>query len=372
MSINRVNSFTSTLLNQLYASQNKTGNIALSGISLYVLLGAIDVGLQGRSHNQLYHFLGEKFDDFYDTDNWRSSDTAKKWSHLRELYTSLSIAHTVLFYSCGIHDHYKQISDSIFTLKKIKIDFSNRITSALKMNKWMSQRTFGAIQNVFDQSTLTDNILVFINTLFFRANWRNKFNPELTKQEIFYEDNGQQLQVAMMNQEIYQKIFDSPHYIFKILFRPFTENIYSAIILPRDGHAVNDVLQILNLDQLYNYFKLFTWKYVKLKLPKFKILSQKDFVHTLKKFKVADMFDRNHSDFGWMTNQKVFIGNLIQVSNIAIDESGLTDAHGTISMEESASEPYEFYVTKPFLFLVFSPSDKLVIFSAIVKNPSPS
>ncbi|KII72740.1 Alpha-2-antiplasmin [Thelohanellus kitauei] len=119
------------------------------------------------------------------------------------------------------------------------------------------------------------------------------------------------------------------------------------------------------------YFDASQLKYVHLKLPKFQINGINDFIKTFMHFEVTDIFDLNHSDFGRMTNQTVFIGNLMQVSNLAIDELGIRTYAATVaSVGESGSPREEFYVTRPFLFMVYSSLDRLVFIICVVTNPN--
>ncbi|KII64150.1 Glia-derived nexin [Thelohanellus kitauei] len=122
---------------------------------------------------------------------------------------------------------------------------------------------------------------------------------------------------------------------------------------------------------MYTYFETSPSIYSNLKLPKFQILSQIDFVETLKHFGFTDMFDRDKADFGTMTNHSVFIGNLMQIANIAVYELDDSIADTTEVMEdEPSSDSEEFYVTRPFVFCIYSSSTRIVLFSAIVTNPN--
>ncbi|KII67102.1 Alpha-2-antiplasmin [Thelohanellus kitauei] len=199
-----------------------------------------------------------------------------------------------------------------------------------------------------------------------------KFNASLTQPEIFFDEKGQPLEVDMMNQESFNLIYDSPDHDFRILFKSFKQTLlYSVIVLPKEGHSFNDVLENFNITELLIYFKYSSMKYVQLKLPKFQIFRQNDLVKTLMFYGITDIFDPNLSDFRRMTNHTVYIGNLIHITNIVIDEFGIRGAESPSTMDEEAvSQLYEFYVTRPFLFFVYSPLETLVFFSAIVTNPS--
>ncbi|KII72739.1 Leukocyte elastase inhibitor [Thelohanellus kitauei] len=240
--------FTSTIINQLYASQNATGNIALSGIGLYVLMGAINVALKGRSYDQLSQFLGENFEDFFDNNTDKYSNTSRKWGILRFFSIISSNVHTALFCSCNINYHYKKNSDKISDLNQIVVNFLKPGKLSRVVNEWLSRKIYGSPKIVFDESKLNENTMIFIYTMVFRPDWENNFNVSLTKRETFYDDKGKLLEVSMMNQESYNFIYESPDNNFRILFKPFARmHFYSAIILPSDGNTVQDVLRDLKV-----------------------------------------------------------------------------------------------------------------------------
>ncbi|KII65249.1 Serpin I2 [Thelohanellus kitauei] len=157
-----------------------------------------------------------------------------------------------------------------------------------------------------------------------------------------------------------------------MIFKPYTqEEMYAIIILPNDGFSIQDVLYNFKVDQIANYFKKSHFEYVHLKLPKFKLFHDIDLVETLKKFGITYIFDRNMSDFGSMTNESVYIGNLIQVANLEVSESADSNYKYDISMtSELIDDSYEFFVTNPFLFLVYSYTENVMLISAILTNPS--
>ncbi|KII66363.1 hypothetical protein RF11_13597 [Thelohanellus kitauei] len=99
---------------------------------------------------------------------------------------------------------------------------------------------------MFESPMLDKNTMIFINTFSFYAGSKNNFNPYLTKQEIFYDDKGQPINVAMMNQNNFNYIYDSPNDNFRILFKPLKHEHFSTIVLPRPGYGVAEALKSLN------------------------------------------------------------------------------------------------------------------------------
>ncbi|KII74965.1 Alpha-1-antiproteinase S [Thelohanellus kitauei] len=195
MSAEGINRFTSLVLNQLYAAYNETGNIALGGMSLYILMAAINVGLKGNSYHQLYRFLGEKIPNLFDTDNWRNSQAANQWIYRRKIVQQTSKTNWAFLSSCNIYRHYELISKNIFNLHQIKVNISYPDETAREVNEWVSRGTYGSIRNLLDESMLSNNKIFFINTLYLRADWKMNFNSGFTKKELFFDDKGQPLVV---------------------------------------------------------------------------------------------------------------------------------------------------------------------------------
>ncbi|KII66923.1 Protein Z-dependent protease inhibitor [Thelohanellus kitauei] len=198
MSIQEVNEFTKTFLHKLFVSQNATGNVAICGLSLYVLLGAINIGLRGSAHDQLSHFLGENFDeDFYD-ENWQDSRTAKRWADLGDLISEFYYKHSSVHHSCDINDRYEDVSTSMFRLFKYKVNFLDPGTAAKNLNELILKKAIGPRPNIFDESMIRENELIFIDSVMISMPWKSPFDTSLTKQEPFYDNQGQSLDVAMM------------------------------------------------------------------------------------------------------------------------------------------------------------------------------
>ncbi|KII61849.1 Glia-derived nexin [Thelohanellus kitauei] len=361
MSAEGINSLTSLIINELYASPTETGNFVFSVFGLYILLGIINLGQKGRNFNQLSKCLGKDFRTYFDRDNWRYLDSIYKFIHLYDLLEKNMQAKTAMFHSCALHQQYQEILQK-FDIQKIKVNFSDSTDLAIKMEGWIYRDTLEEITNTYGETTQSDNTIVFLSEIIF---------PALTNQEIFVDEKGRRFIVQMMNEQSYNNIYDSPEQNFRIHFK-FLKNIaiYSAVVLPKQGYTIADVLRSFKFGKIGTYFQQSKWKYVHLKLPKFKIFSQNYLIKALKNIGVTDIFERNNSNFGWMTNDTVYIGNLIQRANIEIDDVDVSVEAIETKAIEPLPQPEEFHVTRPFLFLVYWLYEEFVLISAVVTNPN--
>ncbi|KII61258.1 Antithrombin-III [Thelohanellus kitauei] len=243
-----VNNFTSHIFKALYASQNDIGNLAFSGISLYVLLASITVGLGGRSYDQVAHLLKEDFDELHSLGNWLYSDTAKKWGDMTAIARLSSGFESVIFYPCNLLDHFQRISQLIFDQNLRKIDISNPRMWASEINHWIRWRWVGSDSKIFDKSMLTNNKLIFIYVVSLIAYWKNPFDPVNTEHDIFYDEQGHARNVEMMNQNTYNYIYEKSDDNFRMLFKELERpDLYSVIVLPKEMYTIKDVLKILKV-----------------------------------------------------------------------------------------------------------------------------
>ncbi|KII61867.1 Antithrombin-III [Thelohanellus kitauei] len=359
MPLHNTNIFTTNLLNQLHSLKNANDNIAFSGIGLYFLLGAVHLGVKGYCYNEINRLLEENFDDLYFNNSWYRTPVVKMWVTERKILEESFKLNSALISSCSYNLRWKEMSEYIFNLQHIQIDTKNLSATARKTNAWVSMKTRQSHVDIIHKSILSKWTMILVNTLYVRPAWKLNFNSCQTKKEIFYGDNGQTFEVEMMNQEGYFKLYSNPLDKYRILFKEFTQTgIYSAIVLPREGHKIDDVLKYLEVlvyviqpESLKTYIDLLEVKFVHLKVPKFKVSTQYDFAELFIKFGIKCIFHETSGTFERMTNDRVFISNLTQVVHLSFEERSFDPGSSTeITVEKSETKPKAFYVTRPFYF----------------------
>ncbi|KII63034.1 Alpha-1-antiproteinase F [Thelohanellus kitauei] len=214
-------------------------------------MGAINLGLQGRSNEQLSHFLNEDLDELYNIIDIKHSRTARKFINLRFRAQEVSNSNAGFFSSCYIYKNYSRIARIVFDHFEFQFNISDPKKSTRSMNEWVSGWVHEPVRDMLQDSIPSDNRLVFIYTFNFHLDWIMSFDPRFTKQDIFVDDKNRVLLVPMMNKIGRYRIFDSTGYGYTILFQPSNDRkFYSAIVLPREEYSVNDVLNIFKVPQI--------------------------------------------------------------------------------------------------------------------------
>ncbi|KII62305.1 Serpin B11 [Thelohanellus kitauei] len=382
MSAEVVNRFTFDVLNQLYLSQNSTENIAFCGTVLYLMMGVIGIGLRGRSYEKLSNFLHQDVDEFIDNESWVKSENAKMWSKLRRKSYIEKISRISIFYSGQLSAYYYKISRRIFMLKHTQINHSNPEESADEINRWITWTVFDDnIWKVVKKSMVSENEILFISTIFFNLKWKDKFY-KYRRDRWFFGDNDEALIVEMMYQPGIYNIYIQPIINFRIIYIHLNnDDLLLSIVVPGDTCSTDEMLKSFKIEQMSTYINQSKVENVTLLLPKFQIAVSYDFVSALMTIGMTDLFYRNDSDFGRMTNHSVVMKNLFQVTSVSVDEFGINSGehewyHGESSVDDNISlfipnrHRRKFRIDRPFLFLIYSIEHNLVHFSALVKKPT--
>ncbi|KII67556.1 Serpin B11 [Thelohanellus kitauei] len=370
MSAEAVNRFTFDVFNQLYLSQNSTGNIAFSGTILYLMMGAISIGLRGRSYEKLSKFLHRDVDQFIDNEDWVKSGTAKWWSKLRSKSVIERSSKILIIYPGQLSAHYKRISRQIFQLVYTKIDLPNAEEFANEINVWIDRHVISDhILKVVKKSMVSENKILFISAVHFQIEWKTQFFKCLND-PWFYGDNNEVSKAEVICLELFVRTYKSPNSDFEIIFQTMDQTDFILVIVMKSyAYSTDEMLNSFKVEQLPTYHEQSEQDFVRMVLPKFNLPASYDFVPELTKLGLTDIFFRNDTEFGRMTNHSVIMENLLQVTSVSVDEFGI-NTHKTYDELLVQSNVKELRVDRPFLFLIYSSNDNLVHFSALVKKPT--
>lgn len=93
---------------------------------------------------------------------------------------------------------FLQRNQDFYSATVSNLDF-NDPTAPNTINNWVNENTRGKIDKIVDKIS-PDNVLFLINAIYFKGNWTEKFDKELTTDYPFYLSSGEQKQHPMMSQ----------------------------------------------------------------------------------------------------------------------------------------------------------------------------
>ncbi|MFN8575477.1 MAG: serpin family protein [Candidatus Sericytochromatia bacterium] len=260
-------------------------------------------------------------------------------------------------------------NEDFFKATTSNIDFNSE---AVKMiNTWVSNATQGKIPTIIDGQIDPNTLLFLINAIYFKGDWTNKFDKNLTKEEDFNLVSGSKKKVQMMS--LYEKLAYYKGDNFQSLSLPYgKENISMYVFLP--DNDLEDFYKQLYDSNLTEWFGKFSKKNGTLKLPKFKLEYEKTLNEILGSLGMSTAFTEN-ADFSAMftDNTKAAITNVKHKTFVEVNEEG-TEAAAVTGVTVGATsvmidEPYNMVFDKPFFYMIRDNSSGTILFMGEVVEP---
>ena len=113
---------------------------------------------------------------------------------------------------------------------------------------------------------------------------------------------------------------------------------------------------------------------IKMSIPKFDIVSDRDLAEGLKTLGVTDVFDPQKGNFDGILEpqtEPIYVSKVDHAARVAIDEEGVTAAAYTVELLCGTGAPddtLEFVADRPFMFAITGPGNTLM-FTGIVEQP---
>ena len=363
--------FQSTIFSHLY--QNSNTNICISPLSLYQSLSLLSNGAVGKTQEEIFKILiqNNKLDKKIQLLININNQQIKKYYNSKNGKVKISNA-------IALKERLKEEFEKITMKYDVSIIHSMTVE---EINKWSSQKTNGKITKIIDYiSPLTRMIL--LNAVYFKVNWKYKFDTLKTIKREFKNSNGKIVKVdTMINEYSKIKYFEDKN--IQMIELPYEdENLSMIILLPKTQKFSSslDYMKQTKIDITKNIKQLHFKKNVKLYLPKFEFEYGTIFNDVLKKMNMKLAFDSANANFLNLNyGSKLYVFQILQKTFIKIDESG-SEASSTSLIEmrtNSTNIPTKITkmdVNHSFIFMIRDQRIKdvnkndLLLFIGVVEN----
>ncbi len=339
-------------------------NVFISPLSVSMALSMTLNGAKGETAEEMFQALRvsgytmEQVNDY--------NQTLREALLKVDPSTELGIANSI-WNKKGISflDAFIQVNQNFYDAEVREMDFSDPATLAT-INKWCSDATKGKIPEVLD-GIPGSAVSYLINAIYFKGIWQMKFEKKQTTDDQFTTESGSRQTVSMMRQT--EKFLYASTENGGYLQLPYGNEAFNmVVILPHNGKSVTDLLGEVN-STTWNSLNYRTCK-VNLKLPRFKAeCSYEMEKEILPAMGMHKAFDENEADFSGMTTDAyLFISTVIHKTYVEVNEEGTEAAAVTvIGMDTTAALPepeqIDFFVNKPFLFLIKENSTGAILFA---------
>lgn len=246
--------------------------------------------------------------------------------------------------------------------------------SARTINRWISRSTDGRIPQLVDAGTLNNQTRVVItNSVLFRGEWLNPFDPAKTALRPFTLADGRRIQTKTMRGTA--TTVNTPNGTMVVL--PYTSDYEMHVLVPSvprplDLSAALATLQSRdpNAERCVN---------VAIELPKWSASVRLDLKSPLQSIGISNAFGTN-ADFSAMTRSRpgsIQVTNVVHAANIDVNEQGTIASAATAVIAEatetapnSASCPTTVAVDRPFAYVIRHQGTGQVLFAGRVAQPT--
>ncbi|NEO33306.1 MAG: serpin family protein [Symploca sp. SIO3C6] len=274
------------------------------------------------------------------------------------------------------YPEFIQTNQQFYDAKIQVIDFDNPHSPKV-INSWVKKHTQGKIEKIIDNTEI-DGILLLLNAIYFKGNWTEKFDHNLTVKLPFYLLNGTTKYHPLMSGSGSYNYYENE--IFQAVSLPYGEERLSFyIFLPRKSTTLESFQQQLSMKNWQKWIKEFKLRDGTIKLPRFKLEYELQLKDVLSNLGMAVAFTKQ-ADFANMTpistnSNPVVIKEVKHKTFIEVNEEGTEAAAVTEVFDITIGgfipfeEPFQMVVDRPFYCGIGDNQTGTVLFMGQVVEP---
>ena len=339
-------------------------NLLISPLSVSTALAMTANGADGETRAQMEKVLGngltvEELNEYIAYYISKLPDEKK---------TKVYLADSIWFkdkQEFQVYDEFLESNKKYYNAEIYKTLFDDSTVN--DVNSWVNQNTRGMIPSLLKNGALDPKgnkeiLMLLINTLYFEAEWRNKYTD--STDGIFTDLKGEEHTIKKMNSKESEYFDLGDADAFK---KPYAGGEYSFVgILPRDKDIV-EYVNDLDAEKLSEGLKECvdpSTVDLYVMIPKFKYNYSKSLKEILPQLGMANAFDPDTADFSKINDMSVpfapllYIDDVLHKTKIEVTERGTKAAAVTaVIMANGTGMPLpkkEIYINldRPFVYMI--------------------
>ncbi|XP_013097703.2 leukocyte elastase inhibitor isoform X3 [Stomoxys calcitrans] len=354
------------LFDKLQASTNKD-NILLSPLSIQTAMALAFAGAKGATADEIASAM--KFVSKC------PKEVAESFHTVLAKYQDsalVKIANKVYVQEGNaIKPEYATVTKEKYHAAAETVDFAKSEAAAQNINAWVENKTAGKITDLVSAESLgPDTRLVLLNALHFKGEWQEKFDEEDTREDDFWLNEEESVQVKFMFRQSNFRYGYIREFECEALELPYKDSDLSMfVLLPDKRDGLKDLAEklktvnLLDLDQ-----KLHDADDMIVRFPKFKIEYSIELSDVLKEMGITTAFSNGAELCNILeAGEPIHISKVIHKSSIEVNEVGTEAAAATALEIVLCCLPMELRVDRPFFYFVWN--KKITLFAGALVNP---
>ncbi len=348
------------------APDDKKANAFVSPLSLTMALGMLYNGTSPEAAAEMAEALG--MGDFTAqeiNDHYRTLMDALLQADPR---TALAIANSIWAREgYQVKPPFYDVNREYYNAEVRSLPFDQAAVDAI--NKWCADNTNNRIPKILDVIP-TDVVMYLINAVYFKGQWKFKFNKAETRDTNFYLADGSTRSVKMMS----LSNGTIPSYgdeRVKCVDLPYGNGAFSMMIMmpSRMDDSLDDLVASLDGDM---YSEIVDGLYDKswpVSIPRWKQECEFGLNDAVANLGIRRIFGEG-SLTGINDDPRLVVSEIRQKTFVEVNEEGTEAAAVTIVGIETTSVPPSFIADRPFLYLIRERSTGAILFMGRMDNPT--
>jgi serpin B len=375
--------FSMELLNAVIKSHEGTCNVAVSPLGAAMVAGMIGNAVDDQTRSELLSSMDMNPEDLESLNAYCAKMLTALPVHDKS--SKLMLANSVWLNNSlvQVQESYKDLLETDYLAQ---VSFADFTTSGLMsdINGWASKVSDGNIPSVLRKAPAYNDYGVWLNTLYFKGLWANKFNESKTKKEEFTVDNGSTVLVDMMSADhgmcAYRviDILDKDNPVFP---DDFYATSYATMFYGNGGFALTAVMpdSKVGIEDFMESLPLNFWSEIQRKadtgasedvrFPKLKLNISTDLISPMSQLGASKIFSK--IGLPALSVENGAVNQFEQNISFEVDENGSTVKVTTgayIGPSDNISGPIVF--NRPFIFFIWEKTTGTILLEGAIMNPA--
>ncbi|KAL1023186.1 hypothetical protein UPYG_G00037440 [Umbra pygmaea] len=373
--------FALALFKQLAKDKPNEANIFMSPISISTAFAMTKLGACNNTLKQImnvfqFDTIKEKTSDqvhfFFAKLNcrlYRKKDKTTELISANRLFGEKSLSFS---------ESYQNISELVYGAKLMPLNFKEKPElSRVAINDWIANKTENRIQNTLPEGSLDSNtVLVLVNTIYFKGQWKNKFDKKDIFKADFHVSKSKTCPVSMMYQETKFRYGRFTEDKVQLLELPYLgDDITMVLILPLKDTPLSEVEENLDMKKLIGWLHNLKETTVSVQLPRFRIEDSFSLKEKLQAMGLQDLFSPMDASLPGILEDDanaLYISEAYHKAFLEVNEEGSEAAAVTAVVAVGRSINFNrevFVANRPFLLLIRESSINTLVFTGRVADP---
>lgn len=355
----------------LSAEVHGTGNQVVSPLSVAVLLSSLMLANDNNYDIQeaLYLPFSVNEDAYHSHFQQLLQSVARTDPHI-----TLNVANGLFVKnSVALFRDYTQKAKQHYNTSIQLVNFRQGKDARDKVNAWVNDQTQGMIPSLVTDPFSPLTTVFVANTVFFNGTWETPFDPASTYLAPF-QTATETLQVPMMSKIMPVLYVDIPDLDAHMVAIPYKGAEFSMFILMRkntvsDLQDLEDLEFSLTTEYLNRIIGNMTQRIMTIELPRMRMSYKTSLRNALVAMGITSIFDRGLNVFKRMTNEPVWVDDVVHETVIEVTETGTRASAASGAGLDRIGSSIKFLVDRPAILFIRANGPNLPLFWGRIMRP---